>query len=99
MLFKPKVRIYAIELDFTPPTRGFCVMSFYLYLLNHIDGVIKLADSPLFTNKNSVCLAGVTPNRRDKVPLIKKPTMEFLLSGVLQPDISSLPLILDALQK
>ena len=99
MLFQPKVRIYAIERDFTPPTRGFCVMSFYLYLLNHIDGVIKLADSPLFTNKNSVCLAGVTPNRRDKVPLIKNPTMEFLLSGVLQPDISSLPLILDAFAK
>lgn len=95
-LFKPKVKIYAIELDFTPPTRMFCAMSFYLYLLNHIDGVIKLADSPLFTNKNSVCLAGVTPYKGNDTPTINKPTMEFLLSGVLQPNISSLPFILEA---
>lgn len=96
MLFKPKVRIFAIELDFTPPTRRFCAMSFYLYLLNHIDGVIKLADSPLFTNKNSVCLAGVTPDKGDNAPVIKKTSLEFLLSGVLQPDISSLPMVLEA---
>lgn len=95
-LFKPKVGIYAIELDFTPPVRKFSVMSFYLYLLNHTDGVIKLADSALFTNKNCVCLAGVTPDKHNAAPIIEKPSMDFLLSGVLQPDISSLPMALEA---
>lgn len=95
-LCKPKVGIYAIELDFTPPARKLCAMSFYLYLLNHIDGVIKLADSPLFTCKNSVCLAGVTPDNGNEAPTIEKPNMDFLLSGVLQPDISSLPMVLEA---
>ena len=95
-IFKPRVGIFAIELDFTPPSRKLCDMSFYLYLLNHIDGVIKLADSPLFTCKNSVCLAGVTPDNRIEAPVIDQPKMEFLLSGVLTPDISSLPMVLDA---
>lgn len=95
-LCKPKVGIYAIELDFTPPVRKLCAMSLYLYLLNHIDGVIKLADSHLFTCKNSVCLAGVTPDKMFYAPCIKKPTLDFLLSGVLDPNISSLPLILEA---
>ncbi|MEY8687574.1 hypothetical protein AB9N12_16065 [Bacteroides sp. AN502(2024)] len=95
-LCKPKVGVYAIELDFTPPTRKLCAMSLYLYLLNHIDGVIKLADSPLFTCENSVCLAGVTPDNGVEAPIIRKPCLEFLLSGVLQPDISSLPMALEA---
>ncbi len=95
-LFKPKVKIYAIELDFTPPKRKISVMSFYLYLLNHTEGVIKLADSVLFTNKNSVCLAGVIPENCDRAPVIEKPSMDFLLSGVLQPNISSLPMVLEA---
>lgn len=98
-LFKPSVRIYAIELDFTPPTRKICLMSFYLYLLNHINGVIKLASSPLFTNENAVILAGVTPNNCSNVPTIKEPTMDFLLSGVLSSDIASIPMILDAFAK
>ncbi len=93
---KPKVGIYAIELDFTPPVRKLCAMSFYLYLLNHIDGVIKLADSPLFTCKNSVCLAGVTPEDGIEAPPVVKPGKDFLLSGVLNPDISSLPMVLEA---
>lgn len=95
-IFKPKVGVYAIELDFTPPMRKFSAMTFYLYLLNHMDGVIKLADSSLFTNKNSVCLAGVTPNNGRIAPTIKKISMNFLLSGVLHPDISSLPMVLEA---
>lgn len=67
--------------------------------LNHIDGVIKLADSPLFTCKNSVCLAGVTPDNDNVAPSMVKPGKDFLLSGVLNPDISSLPMVLDAFAK
>lgn len=97
-IFKPKVKINIIELDFTPPKSKWNSKTLYLYLLNHADGVIKLADSPLFTNKNSVCLAGVTPPKIN-APILETPKMEFLLSGVLQPDISSIPMILDAFTK
>ena len=95
-LFKPKVGIFAIVLDFTPPSRKLCAMSFFLFVLNHIEGVIKLADSPLFTCENSVCLAGVTPDNGIDAPTIENPDMNFLLSGVLDPDISSLPMVLEA---
>jgi len=97
-LFKPNCRIYVIELDFTPPVRKFSKMGLFLWMMNHSDGLIKLADSDLFTNPNSVCLPGVTPNDGN-YPLITKPNLEFLLSGVLQPDISSMPLILEAFSK
>lgn len=94
--FKRSVKINVIELDFTPPTQKWSVENFLLYLLNHSHGVIKLADSPLFTNTNSVCLAGVTPKDAGNEPKILEPKMEFLLSGVLHTDISSIPMILDA---
>ena len=93
---KRSVKINVIELDFTPPTKKWSLENFFLYLLNSSHGVIKLADSPLFTNKNSVCLAGVTPKDAGAEPTITEPQMEFLLSGVLHPDISSIPMILDA---
>lgn len=97
-LFKRSVNIYVIELDFTPPTRKLSTMGLFLWIMNHSKGIIKLADSPLFTNHNAVCLAGVTPNEAN-YPLVENPKLEFLLSGVLQPNISSIPMILDAFAK
>ena len=95
-LFKPSVQVNVIELDFTPPTKRFSLGSLYLWLLNRSNGVIKLSDSPLFTNKNSVCLPGVTPVNQETAPSIDSPKLVFLLSGELQPNISSLPMILEA---
>lgn len=95
-LFKPSVQVNVIELDFTPPTKRFSLGSLYLWLLNRSNGVIKLSDSPLFTNKNSVCLPGVTPVNQEAAPSIDSPKLVFLLSGELQPNISSLPMILEA---
>lgn len=96
LLFKRTVKVNIIELDFTPPKKKFCLMTCFLWLMNRCNAVIRLADSPLFTNTNSVCLAGVTPQNAGTEPLITIPKMEFLLSGVLHPDISSIPMILDA---
>lgn len=95
-LFKYSVQINIIELDFTPPAKRLSIGTFMLLLLNKSHGIIRLSDSDLFTNKNSVCLAGVTPKEGCQAPLILEPKMEFLLSGVLQPNISSIPWILDA---
>lgn len=72
-IFKPSVKINIIELDFTPPTSKWCAMAWFLRMMNKADGVIKLADSPLFTNQNTVCLAGVTPKNGSNAPLIKTP--------------------------
>lgn len=98
-LFKPSVQVNVIELDFTPPTKRFSLDSLYLWLLNRSNGIIKLSDSPLFTNKNSVCLPGVTPVNQEAAPSIDSPKLVFLLSGELQPNISSLPMILEAFSK
>lgn len=95
-MFKTDVKIFVIVLDFTPPNKKFSLNYFYLKLINKADGVIKLADSSLFVNPNSVCMAGVVPNVVKMFPRIVKPQMQFLLSGVLQPDISSIPIILEA---
>lgn len=95
-LFKRSVLVNVIELDFTPPTKAFSKPRLFLRMLNNAHGVIKLADSPLFTNGNSVCLAGVTPKEDCTAPMIVEPKMDFLLSGELQPEISSIPIILDA---
>lgn len=94
-LFKPSVKIYVIELDFTPPMKTFSLMSLFLWFINNSDGLIKLADSELFNNKNSICLAGVTPEHVE-APLVEQVEPTFLLSGALNPQISSIPMILDA---
>ena len=65
-LFKRSVGVYVILLDYTPTTN--VIERFFLWLANHADGDIRLANSPLFTNKNSVCLPGVTPTISPNAP-------------------------------
>lgn len=95
-LFKRSVQVNVIELDFTPPSRILSLKFLYLWLINRSNGVIKLSDSPLFKKHNSVCLPGVTPIGSKPAPMVCEIKPVFLLSGELQPNISSLPMILEA---
>lgn len=58
-------------------------------------GMIKLADTPLFTIKNSICLPGVVPTDNLQYPKITTLKKEFLISGVLENNIAMLPLLLE----
>lgn len=58
-------------------------------------GMIKLADSPLFTVCNSVCLPGVVSTDDLQYPRIITIKKEFLISGTLEDNIAMLPLLLD----
>lgn len=91
-LFKRSVGVYVILLDYTPTTN--IVERFFLWLANHADGDIRLANSPLFTNKNSACLPGVTPTTNPNVPRQQEINREFLLSGVLNERIAMLSMVL-----
>lgn len=93
-LFKPKVRQQIIILDYTPSNH--LMDRFFLWLTNHLDGAIKLADSPLFTIKNSVCLPGVVPEDAIRYPRVSTIKKEFLISGVLSENISMLSMLLEA---
>ena len=59
-------------------------------------GMIKLADSPLFKVKNSVCLPGVVPDDGIEYPKVGNVSKEFLISGALGDNISMLSMLLDA---
>ncbi len=91
-LFKRSVGVYVILLDYTPTTN--VIERFFLWLANHADGDIRLANSSLFTNKNSVCLPGVTPTTSLNVPRQQAINREFLLSGVLNERIAMLSMVL-----
>lgn len=97
-IFKRSVQLNVIVLDFTPPLKTLSKSGIFLWFINKSHGIIKLANSELFTNRNSCCLAGVTPKENES-PIISERNHTFLLSGVLQPDISSIPMILDAFVK
>jgi len=90
--FKRSVGVYVILLDYTPTTN--VIERFFLWLANHADGDIRLANSPLFTNKNSVCLPGVTPTISPNAPRQQAINREFLLSGVLNERIAMLSMVL-----
>lgn len=92
-LFKPSVRQQMIILDYTPSNRP--IERFFLWLINHMDGTIRLADSPLFTTRNSVCLPGVVPAGSLQYPSVTVVKKEFLISGALGDNIAMLPLLLD----
>ena len=88
-LFKPNVKQYMIILDYTPSTKP--IDKFFLWLTNKMDGTIRLADSPLFTCKNSVCMPGVVPVNSREWPKITSIKKSFLISGALGYNISMLP--------
>lgn len=92
--FKPSVKQQMIILDYTPSRKP--AARFFLWLTNRMNGTIRLADSPLFTVKNSMCLPGVVPPDGSQYPIVKSPAMEFLISGALGDNIAMLPLLLEA---
>lgn len=92
--FKPSVRQYLIILDYTPSTD--LKSRFLLWLINRMTGTIKLANSPLFTMKNSICLPGVVPHGAAEYPKVEKVSPKFLISGVLSENIAMLSMLLEA---
>ena len=96
-LFKPSVKQYMIILDYTPSTKP--IDKFFLWLTNKMDGTIRLADSPLFTCNNSVCMPGVVPANPCEWPKITSIKKSFLISGALGYNISMLPILLEAFSK
>lgn len=98
-LFKRSVRVNVIELDFTPVESGFGLNQLFLWIINHCHGNIRLAYSPLFTNSNSVTLAGVVPDGAGNEDTIDKPNNRFLLSGVLNEQIAQINMVLRAFAK
>lgn len=93
-LFKPSVKQQMIILDYTPSKKLFD--RFLLWLSNHVHGTIRLANSPLFKCKNSICLPGVVPMVVTQYPQIKEIKREFLISGALSYAISMLPMLFEA---
>ena len=91
--FKPSVRVFTIVLDFTPEDK---INKIILPLINSSNGLIKLADSPLFTVQNSICLPGVV-NAATKTPWINYPlTNDFLISGNIKEQIAMISMLLEA---
>lgn len=97
-LFKPSVSCNLIMLDFTPKRKGLRSISDSIEIacINRMNGMIKLAESDLFTVKNSVCLPGVVPDDGNEYPLVENVKKEFLISGALGDNISMLSMLLDA---
>lgn len=93
-LLKPSVKQQMIILDYTPSRKP--MERFFLWLSNRMDGTIKLADSPLFTVKNTVCLPGITPADGKIYPLVGRIRKMFLISGALGDNIAMLPILLEA---
>ena len=96
-LFKPNVRQNLIILDYTPSRKP--LERFFLWLANRMDGTIRLANSPLFTCRNSVCLPGVVPLHVAEQPKITTITKTFLISGALGDNIAMLSMLLEAFSK
>lgn len=93
--FKPSVQQNLIILDYTPSSKP--LSKFLLKLSNRMHGTICLADSPLFTVKNTVTLPGVVPNDNVTWPQVEAPLKkEFLISGALGDNIAMLPTLLEA---
>lgn len=97
MLFKPSVKQQMIILDYTPSKKP--IERFFLWLTNKMDGTIQLADSPLFTVKNSVCLPGVVPMTTTRYPSITRITYDFMISGALGDNIAMLPMLLESFSR
>ena len=94
-IFKPTVLINIIQLDFTPVEKGFGLNNIFLKIFNNSQGNIRLSESPLFINKNSITLPGVVPHNSGDEPRIEFYNNKYLLSGVLTENISQLSMVLD----
>ncbi len=96
-IFKPSVKCNIIILDFTPGRKGIkgFLDSIEINCINRMHGMIKLADSSLFTVCNSVCLPGIVSMDGLQYPRIITIKKEFLISGTLEDNIAMLPLLLD----
>lgn len=94
--FKRSVQVNVIELDFTPAKKVFSFNRIFIKIINNCHGNIRLAESPLFTNKNSITLPGVVPANAGKEPIINNINNKFLLSGVLQDQISMISMVIKA---
>ena len=93
-VFKPSVQLNVIVLDYTPAKSWREQNYWYLKLINSANGRICLANSPLFKQNNSFTLPGVVPAQNEELPLVVKPDMSFLLSGMLLPEIAQLEMVL-----
>ena len=98
-IFKPSVRIYVIILDIYVPKRKFSFPSLILWMMNHCQGTIRLANSEFFTCKNSICMPGVVPSDAPLNPRVEECSMKFLLSGQLREDISQTKLVIEAFSR
>ena len=96
-LFKPKVKQQMIILDYTPSRNP--IDRFFLWLTNHMHGTIRLADSQLFTVRNSICVPGVVPLDSPQCPIVTELKEEFLISGALGDNIAMLPMLLEAFSR
>lgn len=93
-VFRRSVTVNVIVLDYTP---GRSLASrFFLWLTNRADGIIKLADSGLFTCRNAALLPGVVPEHGAEHPRVEAVRPEFLISGALGENISMLSMLLRA---
>ena len=95
-LFKSSVKLNIIILDFTPAKSWKEQNYWYLKLINRADGTICLAESPLFSIKNTALLPGVAPPTSEENPKVDNLNKEFLLSGVISPVIASTSMVLKA---
>lgn len=98
-VFMPSVKVNIILLDFSPPISWKDQNYWYLKLINRANGVICLADSPLFTFKNKTTLPGVVPPASKAYPSLVEPNKEFLLSGVVSSAIASTPMVIEAFSR
>lgn len=94
-LFKPSVSVNAIILDYTPVNKPSIKESFLLWLINNMNGNIRLAYSDLFVCKNAIVLPGVVPADAGDEPLIRKLNNRFLLSGAINENIAQISMLLD----
>ncbi len=98
-IFKRSVQINVIVLDYTPTSSIFDCSWIFLRVINSCHGNICLANSPLFTNTNSITLAGVVQNSAEVDVKIASPNNLFLLSGALYENICQLTMVLTAFSK
>lgn len=92
---KPSVSIYPIVLDYTPGAPG---NDKFLRFINSTPGRISLTNYTELSKVNFRCLPGITPTEC-KIPLTNSTKRTFLLSGILNEQISSISTVVDAFEK